>query len=107
LRIVRLPGGETVADLEGHSQNVESVAFSKDGKLLASGAHDNSVRIWRRTGDDFQLHLVLPSRSRRVKAVRFNAAGDALAVLAEPEHAVRLWRFDTLKTRAAELGIDR
>ncbi len=30
----------------GHSYRVYSVAFSPDGKYLASGSRDNSVKIW-------------------------------------------------------------
>lgn len=31
----------------GHSQWVYSVAFSSDGQLLASGAFDNTARLWQ------------------------------------------------------------
>ena len=29
-----------------HSDRVESLAFSKDGKLLASGSWDKTVKLW-------------------------------------------------------------
>jgi WD40 repeat protein len=32
--------------LKGHSTWVNSVAFSRDGKLLASGSYDGSTKLW-------------------------------------------------------------
>ncbi|MDT9338527.1 WD40 domain-containing protein, partial [Trichodesmium erythraeum 21-75] len=33
--------------LVGHSKYINSVTFSRDGKSLASGSSDNTIRIWR------------------------------------------------------------
>ncbi|PHH54951.1 Vegetative incompatibility protein HET-E-1 [Ceratocystis fimbriata CBS 114723] len=35
--------------LEGHREGVTSVVFSNDGQRLASGSHDNTVKIWDAT----------------------------------------------------------
>ncbi len=38
--------GHEVGALKGHGKGVTQVAFSADGKLLASGSTDNTIRIW-------------------------------------------------------------
>jgi WD40 repeat protein len=38
--------GREIGAIKGHGRGVSKVAFSRDGKLLASGGTDNTIKIW-------------------------------------------------------------
>ncbi|MEP6568774.1 MAG: caspase family protein [Acidobacteriota bacterium] len=38
--------GQQIATLKGHGKGVTQVAFSRDGRLLASSSSDNTIKIW-------------------------------------------------------------
>src|SRR5262249_23583109 len=66
--------------LRGHTSWVTSVAFSPDGKRLASGAHDNTVKVWdAATGQEI---LSLNGHTGRVTSVAFSPDGKRLASVA-------------------------
>ncbi|MDF2386841.1 hypothetical protein JMG10_35595 [Nostoc ellipsosporum NOK] len=36
-----------MCNLEGHSGSIYSVAFSPNGKIIASGGQDSKIKIWQ------------------------------------------------------------
>ena len=63
--------------LTGHSNSVTLVSWSPDGKRLASGSYDNTVRIWEvATGKELSQ---LKAHSDVVRAVAWSPCGQWLA----------------------------
>ncbi|MFJ3774182.1 WD40 repeat domain-containing protein [Streptomyces sp. NPDC090075] len=79
------------ATLSGHSRAVNAVAFSPDGRLLASGSTDRTVVLWDVTDASHPTRAVgLTSHRRAVNAVAFSPDGRLLAS-GSTDWSVILW----------------
>ncbi|ARV61578.1 serine/threonine protein kinase [Nostocales cyanobacterium HT-58-2] len=80
--------------LKGHSSDVNSVAFSPNGKLLASGSDDDTIKLWDLANK--QEIRALKEHSGWVWAVAFSPDGKTLAS-ASADKTIKLWNVQTGK----------
>jgi WD40 repeat protein len=84
---------------EGSS--VFSLAYSPDGKLLAGGCSDSTVKLWdAQTGE---LKKSLTGHSGAVKSIAFSQDGKILAS-GSADKTVRLWNLSTGETKLTLTG---
>ena len=46
IRLWYVESGENIATFGGHSSDIQDLAFSPDGTILASGSYDKTILLW-------------------------------------------------------------
>jgi WD40 repeat protein len=98
LKLWSVAGNRQVATLEGHSDNVNDVIVSADGKLIASAGADRAVCLW--SLPDCRLLAVLEGHAGAVNRMAMTPDSKLLVTCAPDSSGrgrgalVRLWSTD-------------
>jgi WD40 repeat protein len=93
--------GRIVYVLPGHGKAVRDLAFSADGKRLASGGGDNKARLWNVASG--ACEKTLEGHKLAVFGVAFSPDGQRLAT-ASHDGTTRIWNLATGNTEATLNG---
>src|SRR5215208_7161233 len=84
--------GREIAAIKGHGHGVSKVAFSRDGKMLASGGTDNTIKIWD-VATQKELRT-LTGHTANIESMDFTPDGRLLASAGE-DGSTFLWDTKT------------
>ena len=93
IHLIATATGEVRHTLAGHTQLVDSVAYSPDGKYVVSTGWDKSVRVWESASGKELVSF--KGHPESINAVAVSPDGKRLATASE-DKSIRIWDLDKL-----------
>jgi WD40 repeat protein len=98
------PATEARLTFDAHTTGINALTYSPDGRLLATGGHDGTVRLWDAQTGGPTATLSTPGDAAAVIKVAFSPDGTTLAA-SDAGGSIRLWDLATgqvVRTLAAD-----
>ncbi|WPD24270.1 MAG: trypsin-like peptidase domain-containing protein [Candidatus Electrothrix scaldis] len=108
IRLWDIGSGKELSSFKGNYGRIESLLFSNDDKLLATGFTDGTVRLWEVASGKI-LH-VFRGHSGYAEYISFSPDGERLASGSSVESIINLWdtnsgkRLATLKDQGGDIN---
>lgn len=81
---------QIVGRLEGHRSLVVAMAFSHDGKMIASGASDKTIKVWETRGGSWGCLWTLERLGDNLQSVAFSPDNKVIAT-AFSDGTIKIW----------------
>ncbi|GBO52900.1 high-affnity carbon uptake protein Hat/HatR [Pseudanabaena sp. lw0831] len=75
---------------EGHSTRINSIAFAPNGKMIASGSYDNTIKLW--SIEEKEL-ITFKGHTAGITSVAFSPDGKMLAS-GSNDNTIKLWSIE-------------
>ena len=80
-----------IAEIEGHSKPIQSLAYNHKRKLIASGSLDETIKIW--SSEDYNLISTLENNLSFIESLAFNSNGEEL-ISGSISGKISLWKLE-------------
>ena len=102
IELWQMPNGQLLATLIGHSDSVNGIIFSPDGKLLASCGSDGIIKLWQMPNGQL-LATLIGHTPTAVNAITFSRDGKLLASCGS-DGIIKVWSSDLPRLMHQPIG---